>query len=277
MIEYDLAFSMGFGCGCSRSLRMAGLQRASFPFDWVGSPGVAASATALASGFKGWFDDREALSLIDVRRGFGVINRAYVDKRTGFIFAHDFHHDYDVGEAFDAVAEKYARRILRLKESIRSSRRVLAVYVEHPIRSRVADETIVHARQMMADAFPGVDFTLLYVYDCDSTDSVEKSVGEGVVTLGMRIRRIEFGLVSHTFYHDPLVRYLAAHARVPDRRTDEEKRRFRESVEAKRAEMDGGGGLVAKWWTRVQRRLHSRLEKRLREKGLLPIDRPFWF
>ena len=116
MTDYDLAFSMGFGCGCSRALRAAGLQRASFPMDWVGSPGIVASAEMVASGFAGWLD-RESLELVDVRRGNGTINRAYVNRRTGFIFGHDFHHDADVDVAFDEVAEKYARRIERLISS----------------------------------------------------------------------------------------------------------------------------------------------------------------
>ena len=32
--EYDFAFSLGFSCACSESLRAEGLQFASCPFDW---------------------------------------------------------------------------------------------------------------------------------------------------------------------------------------------------------------------------------------------------
>ena len=276
MTEYDLAFSMGFGCGCSRSLRAAGLQRTSLPLDWIGSPGVVASAEMVASGFAGWLD-RDSLELIDVRRGHGAINRAYVNRRTGFIFAHDFRNDYDVGEAFDEVSEKYARRIRRLNDLMRAARRVLAVYVEHPVRQRVPDDEVVRASRIMAEAFPGVDFTLLYVYDDSCAEPVETSVGPGVVTLGARIRRLEFGLVSHKFCHDPLIRYLAAHAVVPDRRTDEEKRFFREAQAAKAAARGGSGGALGRWWTRLQTRLHRKLERDLRARGLLPLNRPFWF
>ncbi|MBR2838605.1 MAG: hypothetical protein IKE55_07480 [Kiritimatiellae bacterium] len=277
MENYDLAFSMGFGCGCSRALRAAGLQRASFPMDWTGSPGVVASAEMVASGFGGWLD-RDSLELIDVRRGNGKINRAYVNRRTGFIFGHDFYHDADVDVAYDAVKEKYARRIERLLESIRASRRVLAAYVEHPVRQRVADGEVARARRILADAFPGVDVALLYVYHDDAcAEPAEKVVEPGVVTFGARIRHLEFGLVSHTFDREPMVRYLVAHAAVPDRRTDEERRRFREAVEAKAAGRFGQGGALSRWWTRQQSRLHRRLENDLKAKGLLPVDRPFWF
>ena len=271
MTDYDLAFSMGFGCGCSRALRAAGLQRASFPMDWVGSPGLVASAEMVASGFVGWLD-RESLELIDVRRSNGTINRAYVNRRTGFIFGHDFHHDADVDVAFDEVAEKYARRIERLISSIKASCRVLVAYVEHPVRQRVSDGEVGRARRIMSEAFPGVDFTLLYVYHDDGcAEPVEKIVEPGVVTLGARIRRFEFGLVSHTFDREPIIRYLVSHAFVPDRRTDEERRRFREAVEAKAAGCYGKGGALSRWWTRMQCRLHRRLEHNLRVKGILPV------
>lgn len=277
MENYDLAFSMGFGCGCSRALRAAGLQRASFPMDWIGSPGVVASAEMVASGFANWLD-RDSLELVDVRRGPGTINRAYVNRRTGFIFGHDFHHDADVDTAFDAVAAKYARRIKRLNGAIGASRRVLAAFVEHPVRRRVADGEVARARRILADAFPGVDFTLLYVYHDDAcAEPAEKIVEPGVVTLGARILRMEYGLVSHTFDREPVVRYLVARASVPDRRTDEERRRFREAVEAKAAGLYGRGGPLSRWWTRAQCRLHRRLEHDLKAKGLLPADRPFWF
>lgn len=279
MANYDLAFSMGFGCGCSRALRAAGLQRTSFPMDWIGSPGVVASAEMIASGFVDWLE-RDDLELVDVRRApaNGTINRAYKNRRTGFLFGHDFHHDADVDTAFDEVAEKYARRIERLISQIRASRRVLAVFVEHPVRARVPDEEVARARRILSDAFPGVEFTLLYVYHDDGdAEPVEKQVESGVVTLGARIRVMEFGLVSHVFDREPLVKYLVAHATVPDRRTDEERRRFREKVEAKMANRFGTGGALSRWWTRLQYRMHRRLENKLRAKGILPVERPFWF
>ena len=71
--------------------------------------------------------------------------------------------------------------------------------------------------------------------------------------------------------------YDVAHASVPDRRTDEERRRFRENVEAKMANRFGSGGALSRWWTRLQYRIHRRLEHRLRAKGVLPVERPFWF
>ena len=40
MKTYDFIFSLGASCAVSMSLRDAGLQFASFPFDWIGSPGL---------------------------------------------------------------------------------------------------------------------------------------------------------------------------------------------------------------------------------------------
>jgi len=33
--EYDLAIGMGDACACSKNLRKANMQPASFPFDWL--------------------------------------------------------------------------------------------------------------------------------------------------------------------------------------------------------------------------------------------------
>ena len=56
MRNFDLAFSLGFSCGCSRALRAAGLQFASYPLDWTGSPGIVESARMIASDFAGWLE-----------------------------------------------------------------------------------------------------------------------------------------------------------------------------------------------------------------------------
>ena len=42
MKEYDFIFSLGANCAVSMALRDVGLQFASYPFDWIGSPGLMA-------------------------------------------------------------------------------------------------------------------------------------------------------------------------------------------------------------------------------------------
>ena len=277
MREYDIAFSMGFGCGCSQALRAARLQYASYPMDWIGSPGVVQSAAMIAADFRDWLV-RDEMELVDVRRGTGTINRAYANRRTGFVFGHDFHHDSDIGETYGAVVAKYDRRIARLLESLRQARRALAMFVEHPVRKRVPDEDVLRAHQILADKFSGVAIDLLYVYHTDGPAvPVETEIAPGVITLGDAIRQLEYGLVSHTFDREGLIRYLVTHVRVPDMRTEEEKRRCAMAAEGKRKRRFGTVGALAYWWTKQQYRLHRKLEKKLREKGLLPIDRPFWF
>lgn len=275
MREYDIAFSMGFECGCSQALRASGLQYASYPMDWIGSPGVVQSAAMIAADFRDWLV-RDEMELVDVRRGTGTINRGYANRRTGFVFGHDFHHDSDIDASFDAVVAKYDRRIARLMGALRAARHALAVFVEHPVRERVPDAEVIRARQILSDKFPGVAIDLLYVYHADGPAvPVETEIAPGVITLGDAIRQLEYGLVSHTFDRTGLIRYLVAHVRVPDTRSEEEKQRF--AAAAARDRRFGTGGALARWWTKQQYRLHRKLEKKLREKGLLPIDRPFRF
>lgn len=275
MRDYDIAFSMGSRCGCSQALRAARLQLASYPLDWVATPGIVQSAEMIARDFAGWLE-RDEMELVDVRRGTGTINRAYLNRRTGIVFGHDFHHDSDIDTAFDAVAAKYDRRIARLLGGLRAARRALAVYVERPARSRVPDEEVIRARQILADKFPDTAIDLLYVFHADGLAApVEAEIAPGVFTLADAIRQFEYGFVSHTFDREGLVRYLMTHARVPDTRTDEEKRRFDEAVRSRRDRRFGTGGAFSRWWTKQQYRLHRKLEHLLRERGILPIDRPF--
>ena len=265
---------MGFGCGCSQALRAARLQFASYPMDWTGSPGVKASAEMIANDFAGWLD-RDDLELVDVRRGTGTINRVYANRKTGFIFAHDFHHDSDFDETFETVAGKYDRRIKRLMASLGAAKRALAVFVEHPVRERVMDEEVAEARKTLSKKFPGADFDLIYLHHAAAASAREPS--PGVVILAAPIMQLEYGLVSHTFDREPLIRYLVANAHVADTRGDEEKLRFEETFRDRRERRFGSGGALARWWTKQQYRLHRKLETDLRGKGLLPIDRPFWF
>ena len=83
-----MAFSMGFSCGGTMALRRAGLQYASYPLDWIGSPGIVASAKMIASDFAGWFE-KDDLQLVAVRGG-SFQNNVYQNRKTRFGFPHDF-------------------------------------------------------------------------------------------------------------------------------------------------------------------------------------------
>ena len=81
-----MAFSMGFSCGGTVALRRAGLQFASYPLDWIGSPGIVASAKMIAADFVGWFEKatlklEKPAYVYESRsgRGFGLTDAAEIE------------------------------------------------------------------------------------------------------------------------------------------------------------------------------------------------------
>lgn len=273
--RYDLAFSMGFGCGCSNALRRCGLQNASFPMDWVGVTGVARGAEMIAGDFSDWMD-KEAMELIDVRRDDEHYQRAYRHRKTGFVFAHDFPYELGFDEAFEAAQRKYDRRIRRLMEMVRASSRVLAVYVEHPIHDRVRDAELVRACDLLRAKFPGVRIDLLYFYHrAAATDAAAAAVADGVTAVACAYRRLDYGLISHGIETDGICRYLAGHVEVADYRTEEERHQFASRSRARPDDRFGHG--LSRWVARMQYRIYRKLGGDLKRKNIIPRARPFWF
>lgn len=274
--QYDLAFSLGFGCGCSKALRQAGLQYVSFPMDWIGVKSALAAAQIVASDFAGWLD-RDALRLIDVRRDDERVQRSYVNDRTGIVFTHDFPYELGFNEAHAAAKRKYDRRIARLLKAISSSRRVLAVHVEHPVHDRARDEDLIRAHDVLTARFPGVEVDLLYFFHRDgATDCPVKAVADGVTAVPCPyLKYDDYGWVSHGIETDGICRYLKEHVEVADYRTEEERRQFAERVRTRTGDCFGRGlhRLIVRW----QYRLYRKIGRDLKRKGILPRERPFWF
>ena len=192
MRKFDLAFSLGFSCGCSRALRAAGLQFASYPLDWTGSPGIVESARMIADDFAGWLE-RDDLELVDVRAGrFG--NHIYRSRKTHFGFPHEFSSFLTFDEAYGPTVEKHRRRIERLMEHVRASKRVFVAYVERPINQRASDADLLEAKRTLEGKFPGVEFELVYFFHADEV-AKERAVAPGVTAVDCSYRRMMNGEV----------------------------------------------------------------------------------
>ena len=273
MREYGLAFSLGFACACSQSLRDNGIQTASFPFDWTVTTGLSASVEMLENDFGGWFE-RADLKLWDVRIAGGHVSRVYRSGRNGFVFAHDFTNAEPIETHYDAAKARYDRRISRLMNGIRAAKRVLAVYVEHPANGRLADSDLVAARDRLAAKFPEAQVDLLYFYedpDCRAFEATEAAAGVTVVRA--EYRTYHDGAIMHVCNVTMIRDYLRENVSVPDTRTEEERRAFAARKRAERLNRFGGpglGGLV----NRKLHRLYRNIEIYLESQHLVPGDRP---
>lgn len=274
--DYDLAFSLGFSCGCTQALREAGLQFASYPFDWVGSPGLLESARMLASNFEGWLEKSD-LELYDVRRA-PLFSHVYRNVRTKFGFPHDFPSGMDFEVAYGQCRCRYDCRIKRLIGSLVPGQRVLAIYIERMIDPRLSDSDLRNARKLLSAAFPGVRFDLLYLFQQDGCSSPQEcQVDEGVWTVALDYRIVVDGVTSHEVERTGITAYLREYVSVPDVRSEADKARYRESRRMTREKRWGKVSPGRRLFNEIAYKLYRRLERCLVDSGVLPREGPLWF
>lgn len=274
---YDLAFGLGYSCGASQALRDAGLQFASFPLDWIGSPGIVRSAEIVASDFAHWLD-REALELVDVRHGSGFNTRIYRNRLTGIGFSHEFGDFQTFDESYPKIVEMYERRIERLGDLLKKAKRVLLVYLELPFRTRANDADLAQTRRLIATRYPNASFDLAYAYEDPSCPTPRiVSEGDGVTVLSLDYRLFDRGEITHFVRTDALADYLREHFTVTDYRTESERTGY--VPKGAKADMCRWGRkssfrcLVNRWAFRIYRHC----EKYLMARGLVQREGPLWF
>ncbi len=117
MKKYDFVFGLGYACACSQSLRSAGLQLLSLPWDWVTSdiktpgPDLQQRVDIIASGFAWWFEEED---LKFVRKNPESGKDLYINKRTKIIYPHDFPPDIPLHEAYPAIKAKYDLSLIHI-------------------------------------------------------------------------------------------------------------------------------------------------------------------
>ena len=274
--NYDLAFSLGFSCGCTQALREAGLQFASFPFDWVGSPGLLASVRMLAGRFRNWLEKAD-LELYDVRRA-PLFSRVYRNSHTRYGFPHDFPSDLEFDAAYEVCRQRYDRRIERLIGCLTPGRRVLAIYIERMIDTRLPDPDLRNARRLLSEAFLGVRFDLLYVFQQDGCCQPQESdLGEGVRTVALDYKICEAGEVVHEIDRSRITAYLRQSIAVPDTRTAETRQRHRATGRHNRNRRWGQVWFGRRLFNEFAYKLYRRLERQLSRVGVIPREGPLWF
>ena len=232
---YDLVFGLGTACSCTQTIRAAGLQFESFPYDWVAHEpaerDLGLRIEAIENEFRHWFDKEDLCFFGSFDFGWHARDM-YHNRRNGGLFHHDFNVGEDLDSAYPAVWAKYRRRIDGLFRRIRASRRVLVVrldFVGQKVPTSV--ESCVQARQRLMAKFPGVTFDwLLMAHDAAFTmdNPKDELVSEGV-------RRVAFDCHSDNpgdpSYQPDLAKtsaVLSRYASAVDYRTPAEKRHFRE-------------------------------------------------
>ena len=192
--RYDICFGIGEACVCSQVLRKAGLQKLSYPFDWVRSQNPLLCARLIASGFEGFLNKEDL-----VYRCTNPVNKLgmFDNRRTGFAHLYDFPDGPIDAAVFEKVSEKYARRIARLMESLRGAKKALMVCVVLPETIGREDREFLEAHRTVCGAFPQLELDLL-VLRCVA----------GVDRSAMNLRQIGTGVWECGFdFRDPIWRF----------------------------------------------------------------------
>ena len=276
MREYDFIFSLGASCAVSMALRDAGLQFASFPFDWIGSPGLMAEVEMVESGFCNWFE-REDLKLWEVRHEEGAIQRVYKNMRTSFGFPHEFTNAFRFETGYEKTREKYDRRIARFMKTLGSCKKALGIYLEVATRRRLSDDTLSEARRRLAAKFPGLSLDLVYFCEDPSHRKPEiVSEKDGVTVVSAHYGKFLGGRPMHTVDRSEIVRFIHENYTVAGHDIAAEKARY-EAEQKRLRKGHWGKGRVERWINRKLFKTYRRLQDYLIAQNLIPGDRPCWF
>ena len=161
--NYDFIFSIGSACSCTQVLRAAGLQHASFPFDWITirdrPADIRFRADLIAGDFRDWFA-KDAFVFLPSPTWH--LKDFYRNTKLGITFNHDFPKGVPFEESYPVAKARYDRRIERLCRCIRASQRVLVVRLDRPDQEYPTTiDDCRYARQRLAEKFPGVHFDVV--------------------------------------------------------------------------------------------------------------------
>lgn len=159
---YDLIISIGEACSCTQCLRLLKLQNFSYPFDWLCGSSFQKRIDIITSDFKDFINKED---LVFSHSEEAISRNAYKNTSNGLVFNHDFLNTIPFDEAYEEVREKYDRRSSRLLDKIRTSSKVLFIYMSLPNSPTPLDinEILVNAQGRLAKAFPTTKCDILYI------------------------------------------------------------------------------------------------------------------
>lgn len=237
--RYDLVFGIGQACGCSHSLRRAGLQHLSFPGDWTAPiwgdkdhPGfehdVRNRANTLCDIPADFF---RAEDFVCQRTISNTGRQVYVNRKTRYVFNHDFAIGEDFTTELPKVAARYRRRMQKLQTLIAASRRVLVVRIDIPEGKHPTSlDDCRYVREKLNARFAPARFDCLLMTNDASRPFTQRTFSE--VEPGLFQISFDFLDRKHPLPNQPDLALTSAalreHFAVRDYRTDAERRQFAE-------------------------------------------------
>lgn len=260
--KYDLAFSLGAACSCTECLRQAGLQFASYPFDWLFGSDLQGRTDVLCDGFPGWLEKADLESCPSPDWHDKAI---YRNRRTGIVFNHDFPKGVPLEESFPEVARKYRRRIERLLREIGESERVLALWVGTPKSAEVGTLEAESCLASLRRRFPNVMFELL-AFNCIAgvaQESRRTERGRGFEIIGFDYKTRDTNpKYAYLIEKDLIIRRLRDRGiRAKDRRTPGERRKHARREREREYARFGATGLLSYLIAKTGYKIRRHLQK----------------
>ena len=200
MKKYDFIFGIGRACACSQSLRKAGLQLLSLPWDWLATtpspdgPDLDMRLRIMESGFADWLREED---LVFVNHVADNGKDQYRNKRYSIVYPHDFPRDVPLHESFPAVKAKYDRRVQRLMRLMTEAKTcVLAVYMDSPLSALADVETCRDAQRRLQALCPNakVDFLMFSLeYGRSFDERTVEDLGNGFTRVAFDFKDYGFG------------------------------------------------------------------------------------
>lgn len=247
MKTYDLVLPLGEACSCTETLRAAGLQHLSFPFDWItyanpdgerAKHDILFRARDIANRFSGWFRP-EDFTFISSSQGNG--KDIYINKALDLVFNHDFTTGVEFQHAFDVVNARYHKRGNRLLKILDSAQRVLIVRMERPCDKILKPiptltEDCRKLRQVMSEAFPNATFDI-FVFHFErgraENDLIEEEIEPGLTQVTFDYHNYKPGLMEYAVNIKCTANILSSRFAVVDYRTVEEIHKYRKHLRQK--------------------------------------------
>lgn len=173
--KYDLIFSIGAACSCTRSLRFSHLQNYSYPFDWLFGSSFKGRVEILISDFKRYIEKSDLEDIHITNNDKSNLCEVYYNKYNDITFNHDFPANLPFEKAYEIVRNKYDRRISRLLSKINTSKSILIVYIETPDCTNKLDDNniLFEALENLKNKYPDKTINILYFYQNSSMNHKE--------------------------------------------------------------------------------------------------------
>lgn len=130
--KYDVIYSLGRDCACSKYMKKAKLRICSGPFDWLKNASFERRLECMLNDFDGFFNF-EDFKPLEKNKNLDVDKHCdyYANVKSQFYFLHDFQEGLPLSETFQGVKDKYERRIKRFYKKIADNKKVLLIWFSH--------------------------------------------------------------------------------------------------------------------------------------------------